>query len=361
MVSADIVEKERFVVLDGMRGLAALAVITDHVHSPFMEALLPGRYLAVDFFFVLSGFVIAHAYAQRLAGGMSAMAFMRARVFRLYPLYLLGAVAGAALFMVHALKGWGDPTVPLVLTSFAFALTMLPCLPAFSFWPDAPYPLNGPSWSLFFELFINAVFAVVARWVTPAICLVFMGVGAIALVPVAFHFGQLDGGFAWSNFIAGFPRVTFGFFAGVFVYQTRDRWRFPALPAWSAYLMLFAIFAAPALGFWRTVFDLAAVLVLFPLLVALSAGSRVKGLGFKTSAFIGTMSYGVYVLHVPLWGWLQLVLQSLGVEASLPGLAKVALAGLAALMAAWVAHRLYDVPLRRALSRMSQPPKPARA
>lgn len=361
MVSADIAGKERFVVLDGMRGLAALAVITDHVHSPFMETLLPGRYLAVDFFFVLSGFVIAHAYAQRLASGMTPLAFMRVRVIRLYPLYLLGALAGAALFMVMALKGWGDPTVPLVLSSLAFAFTMLPCLPAFSFWPDAPYPLNGPSWSLFFELFINLVFAFVARWLTPALCLVFVAFGAIALVPTAFHFGQLDGGYAWSNFIAGFPRVTFGFFAGVFLYQTRHRWSAPALPAWAGFLLLFAVFAAPAHGFWRPIFDLVAVLLFFPLLVAMCARSQVSGWGFKTSAFIGTMSYGVYVLHVPLWGWLTLGLQWLGIEASLPGVVKVIVAAATALTAAWIAHRLYDVPVRRALSGVPRRPTVAKA
>ena len=349
MVSSDIAGKERFVVLDGMRGLAALAVITDHVNSELMGRLLPGRYLAVDFFFVLSGFVLAHVYADRLKAGMSFADFMRARVVRLYPLYLVAALAGAVLALIYAVKGWGDWSLLQVAGSLAFALLMIPCPPGASLWANAPYPLNGPSWSLFFELFINAVFALVARRLTPAVCLAFMAVGAILLVPTAFGFGRLDGGFAWSNFVAGFPRVTFGFFAGVWIYQTRLHERVPALPAWAAYLALLGVFMAPAQGVWRSAVDLTAALVLFPALVTLCANSAARGTTLRASAAVGMLSYGVYVLHVPLWGWLQLAIAWLGLTP--PGLVNVALVAAAALAAAGVLHVVYDAPLRRRLAK----------
>lgn len=359
MVSTDIAGKLRFAILDGMRGLAALAVITDHVPSAIMTTLLPGRYLAVDFFFVLSGFVLAHVYAQRLKDKMSFGDFMRVRVVRLYPLYIVGTLAGALLALLSAFKGWGDASVMQVASSMAFALFLLPCPPVFSIWPNAPFPLNGPAWSLFFELFINAVFALVARWLTPRVCLVFMAIGGVLLVPTAFGFGQLDGGFAWSNFIAGFPRVTFGFFAGVWLYLVRAHDRVPVLPAWAAYLALAAVFMIPGEGTWRAIVDLFAAILVFPLLVAMAANSGAGGWMLRASSFVGMVSYGVYVLHVPLWGWLNLAMQTVSV--TLPGVVNVVLVAVFAMAAAAVLHILYDTPLRRRLSGKSRAPAvPAR-
>lgn len=350
MTSTEIAGKQRFVVLDGMRGLAALAVITDHVASPFMTSLLPGRYLAVDFFFVLSGFVLAHVYGERLRNGLSFTAFMRARVIRLWPLYLIGTLAGAAFALLSATRGWLDASEWQVASALLFALFLIPCPPAFSYWPDAPYPMNGPAWSLFFELFINAVFALVARWLTPALCLVFMVIGAVLLVPTAFGFGQLDGGFAWSNFIAGFPRVTFGFFTGVWLYMIRAHERVPALPPWLAYVALAAVFMIPGEGVLRAIIDLAAALIIFPVLVTFCANSRADGAMLRASSFVGVLSYGVYILHVPLWSWLNLALQRAGIE--LPGVANVFLTAALTLVLVAILDNLYDRPLRRRLSRM---------
>jgi peptidoglycan/LPS O-acetylase OafA/YrhL len=244
MVSADIAERDRFVVLDGMRGLAALAVITDHVPSEIMRALLPGRYLAVDFFFVLSGFVLAHVYGQRLAQGMPVLSFMRVRLIRLYPLYFAAILISAAMAVIIAIKGWEPFALWQVFTSFVFALLLIPCPPGLSLWPNAPFPLVGPSWSLFFELVINVVFALVGRILTPAVCLVFMalGAGALTLATIA---GMDIGGHAWSNILGGLMRVTFGFFAGVWLYKMRARWSAPPLPVWAAFALLFAAMAMP--------------------------------------------------------------------------------------------------------------------
>ena len=349
MVSADIAPKERFVVLDGMRGLAALVVITDHVASPLLMNLLPGRYLAVDFFFVLSGFVLAHVYAERLKTGLSFASFMRIRIVRLYPLYLVGAALGAALALIYALRGWADYSVTTVIASSLVALTMLPCPAGLSLWPNAPYPLNGPSWSLFFELFVNAIFAATARWLTPRLCLVFMAIAGVLLVPTAFGFGQLDGGFAWDNFIAGFPRVVFGFFTGVFIYQTRLYERVRALPAGVAYIALLLVFMVPAVGVWRATYDLLAALILFPALVTLCANAQARGALNWLSAMIGALSYGVYVLHVPLWGWLTIA--SAHFKLDWPGIVNVAVVATAALLAAAVLDRVYDRPVRKMLSR----------
>lgn len=343
-------------MLDGMRGLAALAVISDHVPSPLMDALIPGRYLAVDFFFILSGFVLAHVYGARLSAGMSVREFLRVRLIRLYPLYLAGIVLGAALAFLYVLKGWGEGTLAHVAASFLVALTMLPAPPALSIWPDAPFPLDGPSWSLFFELFINVVFGAIVLRLTPRRLLTIVLAAALLLIPSVFLLtSRLDAGFAWSNFIGGFPHVTYAFFVGVFIHHVRARWRLPALPAWAAYLGLLAVFAAPvpAYGVARSCYDLAAAFILCPALVAFSVNSKISGRALSVSAFAGAMSYGVYILHVPIWGWLRVVLEYVAPGDPVPGVVKVALTALLAIAATAFLTRVYDGPMRRLLSRRS--------
>jgi peptidoglycan/LPS O-acetylase OafA/YrhL len=353
MVSTDIVAKHRFVVLDGMRGLAALAVICDHVPSEFMRALLPARYLAVDFFFVLSGFVLMHVYGQRLASGMSTLSFMRVRLIRLYPLYFLAIFAGAVMAAIAILKGWEAGPLSHLFTSIAFALALLPCPPGLSLYPGAPFSLNGPSWSLFFELFINAVFAFIARWLTPALCILFIAVGGGGLALATFA-GINAGGHAWGNFAGGFLRVSFSFFAGVWIYMMRANRRLPALPAWAAFAVLFIALAMPAPEGWRQIVDLGVVLFIFPPLVALSADSSVSGRMMHASAFVGLVSYGVYILHVPLFSWLRLTLQYFGVYDAMPGVALVFLTAAAAVAATALLHVVYDLPVRRFLSRLGR-------
>jgi len=353
MASTEIAERDRFVVLDGMRGLAALAVITDHVPSEIMRQLLPGRYLAVDFFFILSGFVLAHVYGERLQRGMSFPAFMRVRLIRLYPLYLAAVLISVAMSVIVATKGWEPYALWQVFTSLGFALFLLPCPPALSLWPNAPFPLVGPSWSLFFELVVNAVYAALARLITPAICLIFMAAGGGAMVWTVVS-GMEVGGHAWSNFAGGLMRATFGFFAGVWLYKMRAHWSAPALPAWLAFGVLFAAMAMPAPQPLRPYWDLVATFLIFPPLVAMSASSNVKGKTLDFCAFVGLVSYGVYILHVPLFAWIRLGLQHFGLYESAPGVVMVAIVAVATVAFTAVLHVLYDAPVRRFLSRKKQ-------
>lgn len=350
MVSADTAYRERFVVLDGMRGLAALAVVTDHIDSPFLTALIPGRYLAVDFFFVLSGFVLAHVYAQRLAGGMSALEFMRVRLIRLYPLYVFGLAAGVLLAALLVLRGWSDVSWAQIGATAGLGLFMLPTPTAISTSPYVIYPFDPPAWSLFFELVVNAAFALVFLRLGPRMMALIIAVSAIVLVWSGFHYERLHGGFSWENFAGGFPRVFFGFFVGVALHRLHLKRALPALPAWAAFLILLVVFAVPATGLARAWFDLAAAMIFFPALVALCARSPGEGALARGMGWLGLMSYGVYILHVPIRDWLDVALTVLHLN-TLPGVVMALLVGGLAITATAVLDRVYDRPLRRWLTR----------
>jgi peptidoglycan/LPS O-acetylase OafA/YrhL len=340
----------RFLVLDGMRGVAAFAVILDHVSSTTLRAWFPGRYLAVDFFFVLSGFVLAHAYGQKLGQGtLSPLSFMRVRLIRLYPFYVLGLALGVLLPVLAALRGWGDASpLPELATVAAFSVLFLPA-PAFSWTGGHLYPFNGPSWSLFFELVANLIYGFVARYLTWLVLGVGLGVMALLVAFTVMRHEDLGPGWLWPHFDAGLSRVIYCFFAGVAVYKLRDQVKLPAMPAWASVIALLAIFAVPAAGLWRQGFDAFAALVLMPLLVALASGAKVSGRAARLCATLGLLSYGVYALHVPVMSLVSFAMQFVGV--SLPyGFMNVALVAAVTAIIAAIATRYYDAPLRRLLS-----------
>lgn len=342
---------DRFLLLDGLRGVAAFAVILDHVPGGMLGNLVPGRYLAVDFFFVLSGFVLAHAYGDRLAKGWSPVSFMKARLIRLYPMYLLGLMLGLALSVFGLLRGWVGPTWSDVLTTTALGLLFLPAPPMAGFGGGALYPFNAPAWSLFFELIANLIYALVARVLSWRVLAGILVVSAIAVVyTLNRHAGTGGPGWLWAHIDAGFARVMFDFFAGVAIHRVWTSRRIPALPWWVALLTFLAVIAVPLEGQWRVVYDSAAALVLMPVLVALSAGSRVSGVVARVCATFGLLSYGVYVIHVPLFATLGVAAAAVHVQLGEGPMLTLAVAVLAAVVAA-VAYVTFDKPVRDQLSR----------
>lgn len=337
--------RERFLVLDGLRGAAALAVITDHVYSPLLTTILPGRYLAVDFFFALSGFVLAHVYGRQFAAGLTPLGFMHARVARLYPLYIAATLFGALLAGLKIWRGWTDGSWTQWGATTLLNSLYLPTTPGLTTSGDQPFPFNGPAWSLFFELVVNLAFALIVLRLTKRLTAALLLVSALAVVWTAFTFGKLDSGFLFSNFLGGLARVFYAFFAGVLVYQLRDRWRLPGLPAWLAFVLLMAILAMPTSLALRPAWDAFAAIVLFPLLIAFSANSHVSGAAARACATAGLLSYGFYVFQAPVRDWLEIVMS--GVE--LPGVARVALVGGVTVAIVVVLQRVYERPVRQFL------------
>ncbi|MCA8900556.1 MAG: acyltransferase [Hyphomonas sp.] len=338
----------RFVVLDGLRGVAALLVISDHIPSALQTAL-PGRALAVDFFFVLSGFVLAHAYSERLGSGLSPFAFMRARFIRLYPLYIVASLLGVLSLILHVWRrGWvvgGDEFAVVSL----FALTFLPCPPLYGWTNAAPYPFVGPAWSLFFELVANLVFALLAPLRRLRVLAIFLPIAGAVMLSANFAWGTFDLGWNYHSFAGGFPRIAFGFFAGVFIHELWLRGHRPSVPVWVTLIWLAVI----AGGSWflpeslRTTYNSAMQIVVIPLLVFTAANSTVRGVPMRVCTFLGKHSYGVYLLHVPIIA-LSVFLPAIeypgGVAFSL------AVAGVA-LGAAWIVYEWIDAPARAWLAR----------
>ena len=163
--------KGHFEILDGLRGVAALMVVIFHMFEAYSDEnrfrqIINHGYLAVDFFFVLSGFVVAYAYDDRW-GWMTQWEFFKRRLIRLQPMVVMGSVIGAALFYFGAM-----PSAPLVsgtpvwklLLVMVWGFTLIPLLPSMDIrgWSEM-HPLNGPGWSLFFEYVANILYGVGLR------------------------------------------------------------------------------------------------------------------------------------------------------------------------------------------------------
>jgi peptidoglycan/LPS O-acetylase OafA/YrhL len=312
--------KRSFVTLDGLRGIAALAVVTRHAPAyfasvsiyvtsdagtpvgPFFES-----YLAVDFFFVLSGFVLAHAYGRRFREGLTAVQFMTLRLIRLYPLYLLALA-------ISALLGWrqlahGETTYIAFFKNFSTELFFLPS-PSLDD-TSALFPLNVPAWSLFFELLANLGFGLVGVRLSNIKLFVIVLLAGLALsgaVAVglfgfgALREGSMADGYQWRSFGAGCLRVIYSFFAGVLVYRlwclSRPTFKVPPL---AVVLLLIAILVAhPPLNY-QTAFDLIVTIAIFPIIIWLGAGCVANNPIASIFAWLGLTSYAVYVLQSPLY------------------------------------------------------------
>jgi peptidoglycan/LPS O-acetylase OafA/YrhL len=341
-------DKQTFDVLNGLRGVAAIAVTVTHL-SHYFGVLHPAIVsVAVDFFFVLSGFVIAHAYERDLVGGMGRRRFLLARVIRLYPLYLLGLVLGAAAMWTYQ----RPPSQANFLATLGANLLMLP-YPAFDPTNLDLFPFNFPAWSLFAELVANVVYALLAPRLSNRLLACLVAAGLLGLVAMGVVAGTLDLGTLRTGLAGGIARVGFSFFAGVALHrlwQVRPT-RVALHPA-----MLFALLILPLLvkpdgpGGW--LYQLAVVAIYMPLMVWLGAGSRASG-GWRTAcATLGALSYPLYVIHAPVWtavrafnGWQgNTVLHD-----AAPWSGLILTATLCAV--AWWLDRSVDFPLRRRLSR----------
>jgi peptidoglycan/LPS O-acetylase OafA/YrhL len=296
--------KPHFEVLDGLRGVAAVGVVTFH----FMEMVIWNYsklwighgFLAVDFFFCLSGFVMGYAYDDRLAK-MGLRTFLKARLIRLQPLVVLGSVLGLIAFYANPFgvtPGYGPGKVALM---FAASLLLIP-YGAMKERSQNLFSLNAPAWSLFWEYVANVVFGIVLYRIRRSLLAVLTIAAAVVLCWVGHRTGELSGGWSSRNFWDGGARVAFSFMAGLLVYRMGWRLR-TRLGFGSLSILLVLALAMPyARGGW--IREAAVIILYFPLLIALGAGATVSPRVERLCRLSGDLSYPLYMTHYSvIWIW----------------------------------------------------------
>ena len=313
--------KPHYDILDGLRGVAALTVVCFHLFEAYATSHLDQKinhgYLAVDFFFILSGFVVGYAYDDRWKK-MTVGDFFKRRLIRLQPMVVIGALIGAVM-----------------------------------------YPLNGPSWSLFFEYIGNILYALFLRRLPTralAALVLLAGCGLIAFA-VWGPLGDICVGFALTeeNIVGGSLRLLFSFSAGLLMSRVfkpvRVRGAF-----WIGALGVVAVSAVPRIGgsehLWMNgLYDAACAIAVFPLIVYLGAsGKTTDKATTRICKFLGDISYPLYMVHYPFiylyYAWVKN--ENLTFAQSLPGAAALVVGSV---ILAYLCLKLYDEPVRRFLTK----------
>ncbi|HUD34107.1 MAG TPA: acyltransferase [Variovorax sp.] len=354
-------QRRVFHALDAGRGIAALVVVLYHLPPDFRGTAFGSGYLAVDFFFALSGFVLAHAYLDRLASGrMSLREFAVARLVRLYPMYALALLVLLGTLAVMKVAGLPLPwSATALVGKLPFAAVMLPS-PTLD-WHAYLYPFNIAAWSILFELAVNLLFAVVSRPIRRAsVRWAFIGVSGAVLI-VQFQTQHVLGGGSWDSLLAGIPRVCFSFFLGLQVHEWLKH-RHAAKPIHSAWGLLvlgllLACLCVPDPD-WLV---LPAIFLIFPMLMLVLGSSDVPpGIAGRALRRLGVLSYAVYMLHGPILLIWTTWYSAPGALAAAPAVAAVPLL-VAIVAASWAADRWFDGPVRARLGTWLRQRKARRA
>jgi peptidoglycan/LPS O-acetylase OafA/YrhL len=364
-----VTEQRRLEALDLLRGLAALSVLILHLPWATGDQPLPKAYLAVDLFFLLSGFVIAHAYSYRLGTPALFKQYCVARFVRLYPLYVLATLIAAGELAAYLLFGRGaNPNVTILrsLGSLATAIFLLPTPIGWSVEPGMFFPLVASAWSLFWEVVVNFLYGVAGGRMRPGILALLMLIGAAGVI-ISYPLYGTDGihgdrGPGWVGAWSGGARALFSFFAGVALFRLRQSHRAPAIPASLLGTLLVLTFVPASLGGWPGwggwAYDLVCIFLLFPLLIWFGAEASISPKVRSFGLFIGFLSYPLYLLHPALFRWLQpvwpLVEQIIPVTGSMVPLGDCAVI----LLVTWLVARSFDLPVREWLNNRFVPGAP---
>ena len=360
--------KPHYDILDGLRGVAAIMVVWFHLFEAYATSHLDQRinhgYLAVDFFFILSGFVIGYAYDDRW-GKMKTKDFIKRRVIRLHPMVVMGAIIGAVMFYWQGCPVWDVSKVTILalfMATFINAL-LLPATPGTEIRGlGEMYPLNGPSWSLFFEYIGNILYALFIRRLSNKALTVFVVLLGAALAAFAVFnvstYGNI--GVGWTldglNFAGGLLRMLFPFSMGMLLSRNFKPIKVKGA-FWICAIALVTLFSVPYLEgatpvCTNGIYEAFCVIIAFPVLVWLGAsGTTTDKKSTQICKFLGDISYPVYVIHYPFmylfYAWL-IKNQLFTLEQTW----QVALCVYAwNILLAYLCLKFYDEPVRKYLAR----------
>lgn len=338
----------RFSYLDGLRGIAAFFVLTRHT-EPFWNFTFHRSYLAVDIFFILSGFVISMAYDEKLSTKVLAPGeFFKIRVIRLYPILLLSLLFSAAFFACQLLSG-ATPIPPGIFSlALLFSLFLIPV--KFAGYTNL-FIVNGPFWSLFYEIIVNVIYAFFRPFLLDRV-LIFSIVFFAAIVSAgAIVHSDLDVGFNWglASMCAGFSRAMLGISIGLLLHRKFpffEKYVKKAPPVFSIILMAL-VFCVPALGKFNALVDIVAITLVFPVCVYWGAIPDREKKHHLLQA-LGSASYPLYVLHVPFAYFLA---GFFGKEITTYAPFSGVVFATALILLSIASEKIYDIPVRRWLSK----------
>lgn len=353
--------KPHYPILDGLRGVASVMVIVFHLFEPLstshLDQIVNHGYLAVDFFFLLSGFVIGYAYDERW-GTMRFWDFLKLRLIRLQPMVVMGMFFGALCFYYQDSAIW--PTIHqvpvwtlLLVMLIGFTLVPVPLSLDIRGWHEM-HPLNGPGWSLFFEYVANILYGLFVRNFskTALSVLVALSGGALIHLAVTSPNGDVIGG--WSiepaQLRIGFTRVMFPFFAGLLLFRVGKLRQVNNAFLWCSFLTVLVL-SMPRVGgsqhLWMNgLYDSLSIILVFPFIIYLGASGTLKSqAGARICKFLGDISYPIYITHFPL-----IYLYTAWVSNHKPSLAEAwpyaLLIFVSSIAFAYLCLIIYDVPVR---------------
>jgi peptidoglycan/LPS O-acetylase OafA/YrhL len=358
--------KPHYAILDGLRGVASVMVVAFHIfetHSTsHLDQVINHGYLGVDFFFVLSGFVIGYAYDDRWKK-MSIKNFFAIRLVRLQPMVVLGMVIGALCFYFQDSLMWpGIHLIPVwkMLVIMVIGFTLIPVPPSMDIrgWQEM-HPLNGPGWSLFFEYVANILYGIWIRKFSKIALSILVIVAGCALIHLAVTSpaGDVIGG--WSvdatQLRIGLTRVMYPFFGGLLLSRAVKLIAVRHAFIWCS-LLLILVFSIPRIGgsehLWMNgLYDSLTIIFIFPLIVFLGASGKITGriLG-GICKFLGDISYPIYITHYPLiyiyTGWVSNHKATIG-----QALPFALLTFGSSIILGYACLRWYDQPVRRWLKK----------
>lgn len=363
--------KSRFDSLDGLRGVAALMVLFYHVFND-AKAFFVGPvsefchgFLGVDFFFILSGFVMGYAYDSQW-GRMSLGGFVRRRLIRLHPMVVAGVLLGVIAFLLQGSVMWDGTSVSLasVLRSAVLSLFLIPSPAEVEIRGFTEiFPLNGPHWSLFFEYLGSLLYALLLRRLSTRWLKVWVIGSMISLL--VFSLVSTDGGIAYGwgsmpeNLLGGALRMLYAYPMGLLLarlYRSGEHKPLGSGIFLICSLLLILLQGMPSFDgrCAETAFQLLCAFLVFPLIVWYSARSVLSGRLLKTASFCGRLSYPLYAIHYPfVYIFISYIQQDeapyvLYSQPWLPAIITIAVS----LLTAVAVMLCYDEPLRRWMGKM---------
>jgi peptidoglycan/LPS O-acetylase OafA/YrhL len=368
MQTGKLTTKPHYPILDGLRGVAAILVVLYHLFEGYFPTPIihpaPGMrvmqdafiysagsrrgYLAVDFFFMLSGFVIGYAYDDRW-GKMSIKAFYIRRLIRLQPMVVLGILLGAISF-------WFNPFiadhnhisfVELVVATL-ISITLMPSPDVYG--SSNPWSLNGPCWSLFQEYIANIMYALFMRKLSKKSLLLIVVTSGIVLSIISISNGNIDMGWNYSTLWVGFIRMIFSFVAGLLLFRSKKLIRLPYAFTVCSIILIGSVYL-PVFQF-NGLYEAVCIIIFFPLIILCGAGGEIQGKSKKLCRFLGDISYPIYILHAPfIYIFNKYVFYN---KQSMQGFMVIS-SGMVLflILLAYAVLKLYDEPVRALLKRRS--------